>query len=506
MLTDAVLERGGKPASAAAKSGSAALPFGASPRSGRFAQRYRKFSGIRAVALLGGDLSAFFVSSLIATACVALSAASTVPVTLARIEAFGVGWHGWETLLVLAVLLSHLAGRGHYTQRVPFWTELGDLVRSTGIALLFDFVLTTKVYAITFSTEAMLRWVLFVPAVLALRSLARVALDRAGFGSLRTIIVGEGGAARAASAALSSDKSLGYDVVAAVGLHAVPGSADGRSWLRLLEVYQADFIVVALGGEETREAQGLLASLALARVPFAAIPTVGGLPVFGFDAQYFFSHDVMLLVNRNNLLRPLNRLLKLAFDYVGALLMLLAVSPLFVIIALLIKRDGGPVFYGHQRIGASGRPFACLKFRSMTANADEVLRWLLERDPAAAEEWEATQKLRDDPRVTRIGRFLRATSLDELPQLLNVLRGEMSLVGPRPIVAAELARYGESLPFYAEAKPGITGLWQVSGRSDTSYERRVELDVWYVKNWTLWHDVAILLKTLPAVLRRQGAV
>jgi Undecaprenyl-phosphate galactose phosphotransferase WbaP len=506
MLTDAVLESAANSAAAAANGNARAIPLGSSRQASRLARRYRKFSGLRAVALFGSDVAAFFVSALIAAAGMALGALATVPVALERIEVFGVGWHGWETLLVLAVLLSHLAGRGHYTQRVPFWTELGDLVRSTGIALLFDFVLTTKIYAITFSSEAMLRWVLFVPMVLALRTLARAALDRAGLGSLRTIIVGEGGAARAAGAALSSDKSLGYDVVAEVGLDAVPASADGRSWLKLLEAHAADFIVVALGGDETRQAQGLLASLALARVPFAAIPTVGGLPVFGFDAQYFFSHDVMLLVNRNNLLRPLNRLMKLAFDYVGALLLLAAVAPLFLVIAFLIKRDGGPVFYRHQRIGIHGRPFGCLKFRSMTVNADEVLRWLLARDPKAAGEWEATQKLRDDPRVTPVGRFLRATSLDELPQLLNVLRGEMSLVGPRPIVAAESARYGENLPFYTEARPGITGLWQVSGRSDTSYERRVELDVWYVKNWTLWHDIAILIKTIPAVMRRNGAV
>lgn len=142
----------------------------------------------------------------------------------------------------------------------------------------------------------------------------------------------------------------------------------------------------------------------------------------------------------------------------------------------------------------------------MVRDADRVLYDVLKRNPAAATEWTVTQKLQNDPRVTRLGRFLRATSLDELPQLLNVLRGEMSLVGPRPIVADESARYGKSLSFYAEAKPGITGLWQVSGRSRTSYERRVELDVWYVKNWTLWHDIAILIKTLPAVLRRDGAM
>jgi len=149
--------------------------------------------------------------------------------------------------------------------------------------------------------------------------------------------------------------------------------------------------------------------------------------------------------------------------------------------------------------------FDCLKFRSMGVDADSVLRRLLANDPEAADEWAATQKLRDDPRITRIGRFLRASSLDELPQLLNVVRGEMSLVGPRPIVRAEVARYGSNIEHYYAAKPGLTGLWQVSGRSDMSYARRVQLDVWYVRNWSLWHDIAILFKTVPAVCLQRGA-
>ncbi len=167
--------------------------------------------------------------------------------------------------------------------------------------------------------------------------------------------------------------------------------------------------------------------------------------------------------------------------------------------------DGGPALYAHRRIGAGGREFMCLKFRSMITDGDAVLRRLLETDPKAAAEWSETRKLRRDPRITWIGRILRTTSLDELPQLLNVLRLEMSLVGPRPIVRGEIERYADEIAFYYETRPGITGLWQVSGRSDTSYVQRVHLDTWYVKNWTLWHDLAILAKTIPAVLKRQGA-
>ncbi|MBB2164099.1 exopolysaccharide biosynthesis protein [Gluconacetobacter sp. 1b LMG 1731] len=192
-------------------------------------------------------------------------------------------------------------------------------------------------------------------------------------------------------------------------------------------------------------------------------------------------------------------------DVMIAAAMLFFAMPAMLAIVVLVRRDGGAALFGHNRIGENGRIFRCLKFRSMVANADEVLKELLERDEAAREEWASTQKLRHDPRITRLGRFLRATSLDELPQLLNVLRGDMSLVGPRPIVQAEVERYGENITYYYATRPGLTGLWQVSGRSNTSYARRVALDSAYVRHWTFWKDVLILLKTIPAVLRHDGA-
>ncbi|KGU70171.1 bacterial sugar transferase family protein [Burkholderia pseudomallei MSHR465J] len=180
-------------------------------------------------------------------------------------------------------------------------------------------------------------------------------------------------------------------------------------------------------------------------------------------------------------------------------------SPALAVIAFLVKRDGGPAVFGHVRIGRDGRPFKCLKFRSMVMNADAVLKALLERDPHARAEWEREFKLKNDVRITPIGRFLRRSSLDELPQLMNVVRGEMSLVGPRPVVEAELARYGDDVRYYLAAKPGMTGLWQVSGRNDTSYATRVSLDVSYVKEWSLRRDLVILLKTVNVVLRGSGA-
>jgi lipopolysaccharide/colanic/teichoic acid biosynthesis glycosyltransferase len=191
---------------------------------------------------------------------------------------------------------------------------------------------------------------------------------------------------------------------------------------------------------------------------------------------------------------------------IGAAVLLVMLLPLLLPIAWLIWRaDGSPVLFGHFRVGRDGRLFKCLKFRTMRLDADRVLNDLLQNNPALREEWLRDQKLRRDPRVTKIGEFLRRTSLDELPQLLNVLRGEMSLVGPRPITMSELAKYGASRWHYLNVRPGMTGLWQVSGRNNTTYEERVALDRHYVEHRSIALDVKILLRTVYVVLRRDGA-
>ncbi|MDE1180418.1 sugar transferase [Paraburkholderia sp.] len=196
---------------------------------------------------------------------------------------------------------------------------------------------------------------------------------------------------------------------------------------------------------------------------------------------------------------------KRGFDLFAASCLILMLSPVLIALAVLVKRDGGPAMFGHTRIGRNGEKFKCLKFRSMVMNADVVLKALLESDPEARAEWEREFKLKDDVRITPIGRILRRTSLDELPQLFNVVKGEMSLVGPRPIVQQELERYGDNVSYYLMAKPGMTGLWQVSGRNDTDYATRVSLDVSYVKEWSLRRDMSILLKTVSVVFRGSGA-
>ena len=196
---------------------------------------------------------------------------------------------------------------------------------------------------------------------------------------------------------------------------------------------------------------------------------------------------------------------KRTVDVLGALLICAVFSPLILVIALMMSLEGGPILFRHRRIGRGGQSFGCLKFRTMVPNAEQILQDLLEKDPAAKAEWVRDHKLRNDPRITPVGRFLRRTSLDELPQLWNVLRGEMSLVGPRPIVKEEMLRYGRHLRTYLAAKPGVTGLWQVTGRNDTDYRRRVVMDTYYVRKRSLLMDLRILFKTVKVVIWGHGA-
>jgi exopolysaccharide production protein ExoY len=204
--------------------------------------------------------------------------------------------------------------------------------------------------------------------------------------------------------------------------------------------------------------------------------------------------------------RAANGRLKRAFDFAVAALTLVFLAPALLTIAVLIKlTDPGPVLYRHTRVGRQGERFECLKFRTMATDSEERLARILLDDPYAAEEWQSNQKLRDDPRVTPIGAFLRKSSLDELPQLWNVVRGDMSIIGPRPITRAELNRYGRERRYYLLVRPGITGLWQVSGRSSTGYDKRIRYDREYLEEWSWLGEFWILLMTVPAVLNTGDA-
>jgi undecaprenyl-phosphate galactose phosphotransferase len=237
------------------------------------------------------------------------------------------------------------------------------------------------------------------------------------------------------------------------------------------------------------------------------VPDFSGMAVIGTELRHFFHDQFFAVEIKNNLAQPLNYAIKILFDYtIGLLLFCLLIIPILIICALIKISSPGPAIYKQQRVGKNGRPFLCYKFRTMYKDADQRLKTILETDMNAKAEWEHNWKLKNDPRVTKIGNILRKTSLDEIPQIFNVLKGQMSLIGPRPVTQDEIVKYyKDNAELCFCVLPGITGLWQVSGRSNTSYDHRVSLDSWYVRNWNLWLDIVILMKTVYVVLKKEGA-
>jgi undecaprenyl-phosphate galactose phosphotransferase len=407
---------------------------------------------------------------------------------------------------------------GHYSRRRPFWLELGDIVTVAAVAFVFDAALL-YLLKVNFSRLWVLTsWALVVPAVpLARRAVKRLCLEFGGW-QQPTVIIGTRGAAREIADAYARDLHLGYEIAAfldpspdavprelAVGGRRVPVLPLDTREGRVPEWLGRPHVVLALELDEMAGRESFIEGLSVRHGDIDIISPLKGLPINNTRVTHFFSRDLLSLRIHNNLARPIPQLCKRAFDVLAAGLLLLLVAPLMVLIAAKLRYvDKGPAFFAHTRVGRGGQLFKCYKFRTMVPNAKEVLDSLLANDPAARAEWERDFKLRNDPRITPLGRFLRKTSLDELPQLLNVVRGEMSLVGPRPVIPSELSRYGEAKVYYLQVRPGLTGLWQISGRNDVDYERRVALDAWYVRNWTLWYDVLILFKTLLIVPSRSS--
>jgi undecaprenyl-phosphate galactose phosphotransferase len=273
--------------------------------------------------------------------------------------------------------------------------------------------------------------------------------------------------------------------------------------------------VLAPSAEEISSAEDTIALLNLAGRSWSVVLPFRGLARNGLSLQKVIGADTVMADMRPSApgIAAL-RLVKRGFDLAAGLLITLLLAPVLLTFAAFLSFEGGPVFFKQLRVGRNGRRFWCYKFRSMRPDAEERLTELLATDPAARAEWNMYQKLRNDPRITPIGQFLRKTSLDELPQLLNVIMGDMSLVGPRPIIAPEVDGYpsdrayaeSDDFIYYEACTPGITGLWQVSGRSDTSHDERVRLDRWYARNWSCWLDLLILLRTVRVVLFRTGSV
>ena len=350
-------------------------------------------------------------------------------------------------------------------------------------------------------------------AVLAqsVRNWARHALFSLRVGQIPVLLAGAGDVGRRVAAILKTDAYTGFQVMgyfngvreacADLGVAGIPCLGSLKDIVP--EAMRRDVkILLACQDERLFRCQMKEFSAWFTYIEF--LPTANAFPVFGSRAVTFDGLGGLEMVNQAR--KRVLRFQKWALDRILALVAFIFAIPFFVVIPLLIKLTSrGPVFYRQERLGRGGEPFRVWKFRSMYADADERLQRLIAENPAMADEWANRFKLSDDPRVTPLGRFLRRTSLDELPQLFNVLCGEMALIGPRPIVEGEVEYYGTSYETFSSVRPGITGLWQVSGRSDTDYDRRVALDTYYVLNWSPWMDIWILLRTVLAVLLMRGA-
>jgi Undecaprenyl-phosphate galactose phosphotransferase WbaP len=465
------------------------------------------------LAIMVGDMVAMAVAfglSLLACAWLITGSAGQTAIWLSGQDPQRfLAWAATGLLGLVLLLMSYQ----HYSDRRPFWDELGDFIRLTGLLALLDIAIVATAQWNASRLWWGVSWVMVFLGLILGRMLTRTVLRQLGLWVRPTIVIGVGPNAAEASSALHSQSEMGLQVCYYVDAGGAEYVQDPRTQPRFsvdqipqLALQPGFQWVIALEHAQSEQREYWLRQLAQWGVSdVSVIPAMRGVPLHGTDMSHFFSHEVALLRMRNNLRRWPARLTKRIFDTVAALLLLLLLSPLMIFIAYMVRRDGGDALFAHPRIGKKGKVFKCFKFRTMVVDAEKRLENLFQKRPELLVEWEKERKLRQDPRVNKTGRILRLTSLDELPQLFNVIRGEMSLVGPRPIVRAELTRYSDQVGYYLMVRPGMTGLWQVSGRNDLDYDTRVYLDSWYVKNWSLWYDMIILLKTIQVVFGRRGA-
>ncbi|MDO9200192.1 MAG: undecaprenyl-phosphate galactose phosphotransferase WbaP [Hydrogenophaga sp.] len=431
--------------------------------------------------------------------------------------------HLWVTLLMgisAGMVVWMGAVYGHYTaaRRMPWSDELRQLLTVIAVAAMANAVLN---YLGNWPVSRL--WTGFSWAlVFVLLPLARYSVRRrmltAGLLTQPYVLIGQPQDVTLAAAALASEPLMGYTPVAVIcpeplpqtlavgGRNLVPMalSPGARQYLARPGGYQ---VVAVMPEHNSRWLRDFAQDLMLTRDDITIVPALSGLPMLGMEASHFFSHEVLLLRARNNLQRRIPKMLKRALDVVGALALMCVLSPLLLGVAWLIWReDRGPVLFTQDRVGLGGQRFKFIKFRSMVTDADAALERWKEAEPELYAQYRANNfKLQEDPRITRVGRWIRRTSVDELPQLINVLLGDMSLVGPRPLLPRELPDYGKAIAAYGRARPGITGLWQVSGRSSSTFDHRIAMDLWYVRNWSLWYDIVILLRTVGVVARQEGA-
>lgn len=399
--------------------------------------------------------------------------------------------------------------------------SIGEMIRRTFYSVIYAIVVSIVVLFIAGKAPVVSRlFIAFLGCfvfvfVCGSRLLVRYLCNRANILLEPTIIIGSDDTAKRVLNYSATNSFFGIKVVGIIddkssgtvleGKYPLLGPTDKAARIILRTGVQN--ILVLAPRMDKRRLYSLIDEIFPLVKNISFVPETEELPVSNMEMHRLYSENLVVISVKNNLSCWYNQFFKRAFDLSVATLGTIAISPFLLGIAIAIKVcSPGPAIYAHRRIGRNGAHFNCYKFRSMVSDSDKRLKEFLEANPEAAKEWEESHKLKHDPRVTKIGALLRKTSLDELPQLFNVIRGQMSLVGPRPIVDEEIIKYDVFFSDYTLVRPGMTGLWQTSGRSDTSYSRRVRLDAWYVRNWNIWLDISLLVKTVRVVLSsRSGA-
>jgi undecaprenyl-phosphate galactose phosphotransferase len=420
----------------------------------------------------------------------------------------------WVPLIWLFLFLYE----GLYTKRSSFWDEIKTLWKASFFAAITVFTIVSigKLSPDVSRTLIILMWLISLPIVPLIRVSAKNILRGTNLFSRKAIIIGAGETGSLILKALRNEPNYGYKVVGFIddsinpdvrylnGVKIHKGITRIEDYIRRCNIMD---VFITMPYAEKEDIRNLINKLQHKVERIFLIPDIPGLAVLGTELHHFFHEQTIALEIKNNLENPLNIVIKKAFDFTASVILLFALCIPIALISLLIIIDSpGPAIFTQQRIGKNGRRIKCYKFRTMYKNAENQLEELFASNDKLKEEYEKFWKLKNDPRVTRIGKFLRKTSLDELPQLFNVLKGEMSLVGPRPVTQEEIdIYYGENAALCFSVLPGITGLWQVSGRTNTTYDHRIVLDLWYVRNWSLWLDIVILLKTIKVVLKMEGA-
>ncbi len=415
------------------------------------------------------------------------------------------------------IWISILTYEGAYTRKFSFWDEVRMLWKVT----LFSTLAILAVFFLGKMGNIVSRTIVIIVGLLSLiifpllRTAVKRGLVKLGVTTNKVLILGANDTGRLALNALLKEKNLGYRVIGFVDdlakikkryFEGIKVHGHMECMERYLKNCDVQDVVIALPEFDKEQLAHLVNRLQHKAASILYFPDFSGIVVMGTELRHFFQDQAFALEIKNNLAQPLNYYTKRFFDYLfGIFFFILLIIPIGIISLLIRFTTRGPAILKQERIGKNHRLFICYKFRTMYYDADERLKIILANNPEAKKEWETYWKLKNDPRVTAFGMFLRETSLDEMPQIINVLKGDMSFVGPRPYIPREwswLKEYSETINC---VQPGITGLWQVSGRSDSSHERRLALDSWYVRNWNLWLDIVILIKTIYVVLKKEGA-